>query len=195
MEEGPEPHEWIEKSAEHHQHEHGPEADAKNQMMLAAVTAAVLAVLAALGSLLSGHAANEAILNQTRASDQWAYYQASSTKGHLHEVSRDVVAVLLEAQGAKATPKTEAALENLAQQAKKYDQRKDELKERAEFLEKKSEQQLHQHHRYALGIASFQVGIVLASVSIMVRYRILQLLSLVAGAVGITYVVLGVVGV
>src|SRR4051794_583494 len=94
MEEGPEPHEWVEKAAEHQHHEHeaGHESVAKRREMTnSAITAAVLAVLAAFGSLLSGHAANEAILAQTQASDKWSYFQAKSTKGHLYDVSKEVV--------------------------------------------------------------------------------------------------------
>ena len=54
---------------------------------VSAVTAAVLAVLAAIGSLLSaGHAVNQAILEQTKATDQWAFYQAKSTKSHVYQV-------------------------------------------------------------------------------------------------------------
>ena len=67
MEEGPEPQEWVERAAEEHHHEPGPghahAAEGKRPDHTAsAVTAAVLAVMAAVGSLLSGHAANQAIL-------------------------------------------------------------------------------------------------------------------------------------
>src|SRR5690242_15478689 len=45
-----------------------------------ALTAAVLAGLAAIAGLLSGHHANEGMLEQIRASDQWNYYQAKGIK-------------------------------------------------------------------------------------------------------------------
>ena len=97
MEEGPEPHEWVEKAADEHHHgaEHGASA-AGREMTLSAITAAVLAVMAALASLLSGHEVNQAILKQTQATDQWAYFQAKSTKQQLYEVGGK----LIEAPGA-----------------------------------------------------------------------------------------------
>jgi hypothetical protein len=49
---------------------------------------------------------------------------------------------------------------------------------------------LHRHHRYALAVALFQVGIVLASVSLLVRVKGLYLLSLVAGVAGVVCLVL-----
>ena len=36
--------------------------------------------LAAIAALLAGHAANEALLEQIKASDQWSYYQSKSIK-------------------------------------------------------------------------------------------------------------------
>jgi hypothetical protein len=45
-----------------------------------ALSTAILAVLAAIASLLSGEHANEAMMNQIEASDQWGHYQAKSIK-------------------------------------------------------------------------------------------------------------------
>ncbi len=48
-----------------------------------ALTAALLAVLAAITALLAEHQANEAMLDQIRSSDKWAFYQAKSIKANL----------------------------------------------------------------------------------------------------------------
>src|SRR5215469_7406882 len=57
-----------------------------------AITTAILAVFAAIASLLSGSYANnallqknDAVLNQSKASDQWNYYQAKGIKKNLAE--------------------------------------------------------------------------------------------------------------
>src|SRR5881396_862035 len=54
-------------------------------------TTALIAVLAAIAALESGTYSNEALLqeneallNQTKASDQWAYYQAKSVKAAIY---------------------------------------------------------------------------------------------------------------
>src|SRR5262249_31586354 len=63
-----------------------------------AVTTAILAVCAALSSLLAGRAAhhslaelNQAAIAQNLASDQWNFYQAKGIKRHVFEVQRDVL--------------------------------------------------------------------------------------------------------
>jgi hypothetical protein len=189
MEEGPEPHEFIEKTVEHHhEQEHKHAVDPGHR--LPAVTAAMLAVLAALGSLLSGHAANQAILKQSKATDQWAYFQSKSTKGHLYDVSRQIVAAL--SANHSQSKASQEVLDGFDKQVQKYDKEKAELEEKAKELEDESAYEFRQHHHYALGIACFQVGIVLSSVSILVRYRLLFWLSLVAGLAGLVFLAFGV---
>jgi Domain of unknown function (DUF4337) len=195
MEEGPEPHEWVERAAEehHHGHEHGSEARG-NEMTVSAVTAAVLAVLAAFGSLLSGHAVNQAILDQTKATDQWAYYQAKSTKGHVYLVGGEIIKALSATQSTIAIDSHAQSLKHFQEETERYDREKEEIKTAAEHLEAESQHEFHKHHQFALGIACFQVGIVLASVSILVRIRAIYYLSLVAGAAGLVWTVLGLLG-
>jgi hypothetical protein len=197
MEEGPEPHEWVEKAAEEHHHGHEERTDARgNEMTVSAVTAAVLAVLAAFGSLLSGHAVNQAILEQTKATDQWAYYQAKSTKGHVYLVGGEIIKALSVTQNATgiASDPRAPVLQHFHAETERYDREKEEVKKEAEHLEAESQHEFHKHHRFALGIACFQVGIVLASVSILVRIRAIYYLSVVAGAGGLIWVIMGLLG-
>src|SRR5437773_6116679 len=60
----------------HHSAEHSEEA----WISWVALSTAILAVLAAIAGLLSGKNANEAMMSQIEASDQWSYYQAKSIK-------------------------------------------------------------------------------------------------------------------
>jgi hypothetical protein len=192
MEEGPEPQEWVEKAAEEHHHGHADEPGSRREMTVSAVTAAVLAVLAAFGSLLSGHAANEAILSQTKATDQWAYYQAKSTKEQLYEVAGKLVEALSsQGQATAADGSHRTTVKQFQEQKDRYEREKEEIKQEAERLEAESQHEFHKHQRFSLGIACFQVGIVLASVSILVRIRAIYYLSVLSGAVGLVWLIMG----
>src|SRR5438874_1943358 len=71
-------HETIEEEVE--------EAVKKNERkggMLIAISTALMAVLAAMASLLAGHHSDEAVIEQIRASDQWAFYQAKGIKDEI----------------------------------------------------------------------------------------------------------------
>ena len=57
-----------------------------------ALSATLLAALAAVATLFSGHDANEALLEQMRASDQWAYYQAKGIKSAVLSAKAELLA-------------------------------------------------------------------------------------------------------
>jgi hypothetical protein len=59
-----------------------------NQMALATVN---LAVCATLSTFKGGSYSTQSVINQTLASDQWAFYQAKSTKQHLHELQVELL--------------------------------------------------------------------------------------------------------
>src|SRR5271157_2153754 len=56
-----------------------------------ALTTVILAVCATLSSFKLEHYSVDSVLNQTKASDMWAYYQAKSIKGYLYEVQKETL--------------------------------------------------------------------------------------------------------
>jgi hypothetical protein len=211
MEEGPEPQELMEQVEEnlHKKHEASePEekeggSSHRSKHMRSAITAAVLAVLAAIGSLLSGHAANEAILLQTKASNQWSYYQAKSTKAHLYEVNKTLMQAFMHIvasnnnnkQSAQPKPGEHDPLSDLSAQAdakmKGYEKEKAEIENKATELEKESAHAFGAHQMYSFGVACFQIGIVLASVSILVESGLMYGLSITSGVIGVVLLIMG----
>ena len=61
------------------------------QTKLVALTALLLAICATFSSLKAGGLSNAAILAQSQASDQWAYYQAKSLKENTYKVQMDAI--------------------------------------------------------------------------------------------------------
>src|SRR5713226_1938583 len=65
-----------------HEHvQHSAEYSGEAWISWVALSTAILAVFAAIAGLLAGKHANEAMMSQIEASDQWNYYQAKSIKG------------------------------------------------------------------------------------------------------------------
>ncbi|MDQ2720133.1 MAG: DUF4337 domain-containing protein, partial [Bacteroidota bacterium] len=52
-------------------------------IMYVAISTALIAVFAAIAGLMAGHHSNEALIEQIKASDQWAYYQAKGIKAEI----------------------------------------------------------------------------------------------------------------
>jgi len=166
-----------------HLHEHIHEAahESKDRWsMLVAISTAFMAAFAALSSLMAGHQSNEALITQIKASDQWSYYNAKGIKAEV----ADGVALMI---GSKQADSTKAVT---ARKAKlKADQKV--IMQKAEKLEKESEEHLNKDVILARAVTFFQIAISISAVSILSKKRPLWYISLVLFAAGIFQFVVG----
>ena len=171
MEEAEIPLEHLQEEIHHHA-EHG----GAPWISWVALSTAILAVLAAIAGLLSGHHANEAMMNQIEASDQWGYYQAKSIK-----------ASVLEAKMTLAAAATEKDKEKAAQ----YQEEQSEIKREAEHKQTEAKANFHKHEVFARSVTMFQIAIAIAAVSALTKKRRFWFVSLVFGLAGAVFLVLG----
>lgn len=163
--------------AEHAAHAHDP------FISRVSITIAVLAVLAAtsgsLETIEAGGAiiaANHAVLQQNKASDAWAEYQADSLKKHLYGIAAD-------APGPNSDRYRQIADEQKGTQTKIKVQAKESEKERDALL---AEQERHErrHHMLTLAATLLEVGIAVCTVAIITRRKSFWLGSMLLGAAG-----------
>jgi len=159
----------------------------KQVAMLTGVLAAISGFLVVRSTAVTNNAiyeSNRAILSQTQASDAWSEYQADSIKAHIVETA------LATAQAASTDSRAA-----LTKQAADLRARQPKLKQTA--TDKTAERDQHLQiglkwlaEKDLLGYAGFaaQLGIALASVAALVRWRTPFLAGIVAGAlcIGIT---------
>lgn len=159
-----------------------------------AVTIAVLAVCAALSSLLAGRAAhhslaelNKAAIEQNLASDQWNFYQAKGIKRHVFETQRDVLLLQPGPEAAKRVAAYSKEIKRYATEqqdimkdAKAHEQERDAAKAVAQRFDER-------YQRLSLSVASFQIAIVVCSVAAIVRMRSLWYLGIVGGVAGLVF--------
>lgn len=141
-----------------------------------ALSTAILAVLAAISGLLAGMYANEAMMSQIQASDQWGYYQAKSIK-----------AAILEAKTTLASEATDRDKEKAAQ----YQEEQAEIKREAEHKEAEAKASFHRHEVFARSVTMFQIAIAIAAISALTKRRRFWFVSLVFGLAGAVFLVLG----
>jgi hypothetical protein len=143
----------------------------------ASQVAVMTAILATVGSLFSymGGATqanaslfkNNAAIKKTEASNQWNFYQSKSSKQNMAEL-----AMVLVAEDKKEPYHTEVD---------RYKKEKADIKVAAEKLEaestdwdKKSDDQLHLHHRWAQATTVLQIAIALAAIALLTRRKWLE---------------------
>ena len=141
-----------------------------------ALSTAVLAVLAAIAGLLSGSHANEAMMKQIQSSDQWGYYQAKSIKAAVLDAKMSLASAPNEQD--KAT-------------AERYKDEEEKIQENAKDLQHESDSNFHQHEVFSRSVTMFQISIAIAAISALTRKRQFWVVSLLFGAVGSVFLVLG----
>ena len=175
-------------SHEHAPHDHVVEHAAHAGDPLSRWVAVFTAILAALSGLLHYQEGvlqtqalifkNDAVLLQSKASDEWNYYQAQSSKGHLMELAAEL-----------APPERQNFYRD---QISKYEDRKKEIAAKAHELEKqvdeanhRSELKEHPQHLFGQALAWLSVAISLAAITSLTSNRRLFVLAALMGAAGI----------
>jgi Na+/glutamate symporter len=185
---GPHDHELehaVQHGAEGH-HGVGGGSLTNQVAMFTAIIATVGAIFAYMGGATQANAGlykNNAAIKKTEASNQWNYYQAKSSKQNLSEL-----ALVLVADEKKPV---------YAKEIDRYKGEKAEIKLAADKLEaesldwdRKSEEQMHQHHRWAQATTVLQVSIALAAIALLTKKRWLELAMFGVSAVGVAVGVL-----
>jgi hypothetical protein len=150
----------------------------------AAILVSALAALLAIASMAGSRSSTEAILAQSKASDAYNEYQANSLKRHVNEDDAAMLRIL-----AAGTPNEPRAAEQAAALEKavatKYRPNQDALLPKAHDYEHERDLAEARHRGFQITEAAFQLGIVLASVSIVARSRPLLLAGAALGLVGL----------
>src|SRR5208282_127717 len=142
------------------------------------LTMAILAVVIATVTLLGHRAHTEEVLIQTKAADQWAYYQAKEIRRRNYELFLDELSVF-SLQDAK---QVEAIREKYQKQVERYS---DELKEiEADARKEEAEVKVEEARadRYDLSEVLLEAALVISSITLLTRKKIFWLFGLVLAA-------------
>ncbi|HEV8307527.1 MAG TPA: DUF4337 domain-containing protein [Methylomirabilota bacterium] len=160
-----------------------------------ALTTAVYAVVLALTSLGGNNAMKEMLLAQQQASDQWNFYQAKVIREHQYRAQALRIEADLVERGATMSPAARAKLEELrakfAEEEKRYNAEKKDIEKEAKKLEHERDENRARDPNFDLAEALLQIGIVIASVSILSTSRALYGVSVVFALVATLFCVNG----
>ena len=156
----------IEVPTEHLHEEINERAkEGKRWSLYLAISTAFMAVLAAIAGLMAGHYSNEALIEQIKASDQWAYYQAKGIKAEIASLS--------------------PSKDNT--QIEKYKTEQQSIKEIAEDFQKKSQVYLDKHIILARAVTLFQIAIAISAISILTGKRWLWYFAILISLIGVVF--------
>ncbi len=149
-------------------HEHAEHGHSHPELAPLSVTMAILAVLVTAIALLGHGAHSEEILLQTKASDQWAYYQAKNIRGHTYELFLD----LLSTTDEKNNPRAVEVRQKYEYELQRYAKQKIEIETDARKFEQGSESQRRRANRFDPGEGILEAALAITSLTILTRRRL-----------------------
>jgi hypothetical protein len=136
-----------------------------------AIIAALLAVVSVLGQILIA----KELLNQQKASDQWAYSQAKDIRHYVASVAADTL---------RAGKGDQALINKYVGDDKRYKNDTTNIQEKARELEEASERAGRHAFRMHLGEVFLEVAIVLSSLAILSKRSFFWLVGIASAAAG-----------
>jgi hypothetical protein len=161
--------------------EHAEHAAHEPSLVPVTVTMAIFAVLVAAVGLMGHRSHTEELLLQTKATDQWAYYQAKDIRRRSYELFIDEVSVFA-VQNAEQAEKIKEKYE------KEVDRYKEEQKDiQAEAKKAEDEVMIQQRRadKFDLGEVLLEAALVICSITLLTRKRLYWLAGLLLGLCGL----------
>jgi Na+/glutamate symporter len=167
---GPHDHAIEHVAQGHGDHDEGGSASMNRIAMFTAILATVGAIFSYMGGATQANAGlfkNNAALEKAQASNQWNYFQSKSTKQSLSELARDLAPETKQSKYDEKIARYEKEKKEIQKDAEKHE-------EISKDWDKKSDEQMHQHHRWAQATTVLQVAIALAAIALLTRRKWLE---------------------
>ena len=207
----------VQHEAEHKiQHEAtastAAEGPARHRNQKVALLIAVIALCLAFSETLGKSAQTAALSYNVEASNLWAFFQAKTIRQTVLQAATEILKIDLPASGGDPAA-TKAALASASQLGRSrralrlrtdgspvrkevnlnppYGEGRRELMARAIAAEEKRDTALEKYHHYEVASAAFQIGIVLASATVITGMLVLAYLAAGLGSLGLAFMAIG----
>jgi hypothetical protein len=167
--------------------EHAEDARENPSMKPVSLTMAILAVLVASVALLGHRTHIEQVMAQSRANDQWAYYQAKNIRRHNYELFLDLSSIA----ATRDASQTEKLREKYIQQLDRYRDEQKDTQQEARKLEGEVVVAERKANRFNLGEVLLEIALVITSVTLLSGNRAYWFCGLISGATGVVVAATG----
>jgi Domain of unknown function (DUF4337) len=151
------------------------------------LTMAILAVLVASVTLLGHRAHTEEVLLQTRAADQWAYYQAKEIRRRNYELFIQELSIFT----LQDPTHIAATKEKYEKEVERYTEELKDIQVEAKKAEDDVKVEESRADRFDLGEVLLEAALVICSITLLTRKRIFWYFGICLGLAGVVVGVLG----
>lgn len=142
-------------------------AKERKELAPVSLTMAVLAVLVATVTLLGHRAHTEEILLQTKATDQWSYYQAKNMRRNNLEALDELLTALQNTDPKRA----DEVRKQFHQEIDKYRDQQKDIQAEARSLESEVQLTSRRADRFDLGEVFLEIALVVTSITLLTDRR------------------------
>jgi predicted naringenin-chalcone synthase len=156
-----------------------------------AITTILFSAAATLAAFRGGGLSTRAVLSQSQASDNWAYFQAKSVKQHTYVIQKEAFqlqALAAPEDQAAAYKKAAAKCEDMVA---KYQKEKTAISLEARTHEAERTRCQDIGAFFGLAVPYLQVGIMLSALAALMKKKPVWMAGCVPGAVGLAYFACG----
>lgn len=171
----------------HELHEHAEAGAHHAGLAPVTITMAILAVVVAAVTLLGHRAHTEEVLEQTHATDQWAYFQAKNGRMHAYEMFLDELSVFSVPNASAVTQ----VKEKYEKEVDRYREEKSEIEKQAHEAEAEVKLAQRRANRFDLAEVMLEAALVISSITLLTKKRLFWLMGMAFGLAGIAVGVLG----
>jgi hypothetical protein len=161
-----------------------------------AITTILIAVAATLSTFKGGGFSTKSLLNQTLASDQWAFFQSKSIKSYIYDMRREnleIQVASLEKQKGNDTliKKYNGMVADYTQRVKTYESDKEAISKEAKGYENVRNESKTHSGKFGIAVIFLQISILLSSIATLSKKRFVWICGLILGVIGIFYFIDG----
>jgi hypothetical protein len=185
-----------------HEIEHGNQRGGHTSLLdninkKVALLIAVMALFLAFAETLGKSAQTAAITYNIEASNLWAFFQAKNIRRTVVVTAAEEMTITAPTVPEVIKTAVEKQIDSWQKTAARYRSEPEvgegtvELAVRAKAMEKERDVAMARHHHYELASAAFQIGIVLASATVITSMMLLTWLAVGLSGIGLTFVAIG----
>jgi hypothetical protein len=168
-------------------------ADDKKEAWLnyLALTTVVFAVCATLATFKGGGYSTQSIMSQSKASDNWAFFQAKNIKEDLYKLQSEKLEMDKIGKDQKTVDLYQNKINDYKAKIDKYEKEKIKIKSEAEVLENTRDQaQLHSKN-FGISVIFLQITILLSTIAGLLKKKYVWYIGISSGLAGIAYFING----
>ncbi len=166
----------------HTGHGHGDDEFGRRVGVMVGIIGIILAVV----TISSHRAHTAAVIDQTTAHDQWAYYQSKKLRQHLAEIGSSLAGAL-----ATDPSKVQGLIDKLNKDRDRYAKDTADIEEKAKAQEAEGEHEEQRALRLDMGEGFLELGLVLSSLYFLSKRRLFPIIGGIAAVIGLGLAVAG----